>query len=118
VKAFALTAENQPASLTDLPDPELAPDAALIRIHAASVNGFDVYQASGGLMAMMPHELPTVVGRDFSGVVEAVGRMSPPATRSSGSSRVLRPCISARGRKRSPAAPSSSWPASRPASTG
>jgi NADPH:quinone reductase-like Zn-dependent oxidoreductase len=57
----------------DLPDPELAPDAALIRIHAASVNGFDVYQASGGLMAMMPHELPTVVGRDLSGVVEAVG---------------------------------------------
>src|SRR5258705_6686324 len=73
VKAFALTAENQPASLTDLPDPELAPDAALIRIHAASVNGFDVYQASGGLMAMMPHELPTVIGRDLSGVVEAVG---------------------------------------------
>jgi len=73
VKAFALTAENQPAGLTDLPDPELAPDAALIRIHAASVNGFDVYQASGGLMAMMPHELPTVVGRDLAGVVEAVG---------------------------------------------
>jgi NADPH:quinone reductase-like Zn-dependent oxidoreductase len=37
------------------------------------VNGFDVYQASGGLMAMMPHELPTVVGRDLSGVVESVG---------------------------------------------
>jgi NADPH:quinone reductase-like Zn-dependent oxidoreductase len=73
VKAFALTAENQPASLIDLPDPELAADAALIRIHAASVNGFDVYQAGGGLMAMMPHELPTVIGRDLSGVVEAVG---------------------------------------------
>jgi NADPH2:quinone reductase len=73
VKAFALTAENQPAALIDLPDPELASDAALVRIHAASVNGFDVYQASGGLMAMMPHELPTVVGRDLSGVVEAVG---------------------------------------------
>jgi hypothetical protein len=73
VKAFALIAENQPAILTDLADPELAPDAALIRIHAASVNGFDVYQASGGLMAMMPHELPTVVGRDLSGVVESVG---------------------------------------------
>jgi NADPH:quinone reductase-like Zn-dependent oxidoreductase len=73
VKAFALTAENQPATLTDLPDPDLSPDAVLVRIHAASVNGFDVFQASGGLMAMMPHELPTVVGRDFAGVVEAVG---------------------------------------------
>src|SRR5258705_9609101 len=73
VKAFALTAENQPASLTDLPDPELAPDAALIRIHAASVNGFDVYQASGGLIAMMPHEPPTVIRRGLAGVAEAVG---------------------------------------------
>jgi NADPH:quinone reductase-like Zn-dependent oxidoreductase len=73
VKAFALTTENQPASLIDLPDPELTPDGALVNIHAASVNGFDVYQATGGLMAMMPHDLPTVVGRDLAGVVQAVG---------------------------------------------
>ena len=73
MKAFALTAPDQPASLTDLPDPELAPDGALVRIHAASVNGFDLFQASGGLIAMMPHELPTVIGRDLAGVVVAVG---------------------------------------------
>jgi NADPH:quinone reductase-like Zn-dependent oxidoreductase len=42
-------------------------------VRAASVNGFDVYQASGGLMAMMPHQLPTVIGRDLAGVVGAVG---------------------------------------------
>jgi NADPH:quinone reductase-like Zn-dependent oxidoreductase len=73
MKAFALTAADQPAVLTDLPDPELAPDGALVRVRAASVNGFDVYQASGGLMAMMPHDLPTVIGRDMAGVVVAVG---------------------------------------------
>ena len=73
MKAFALTAADQPAALTQLPDPEVGADAALVRVHAASVNGFDVYQASGGLMAMMPHELPTVIGRDFAGVVVAVG---------------------------------------------
>jgi NADPH:quinone reductase-like Zn-dependent oxidoreductase len=73
MKAFALTAADKPAALTDLPDPELMPDGALVRIHAASVNGFDVYQASGGLTAMMPHEFPTVVGRDMAGVVVAVG---------------------------------------------
>ena len=73
MKAFALTVSEQPAALTDLPDPELGPDWALVRVHAASVNGFDVYQASGGLMAMMPHELPTVIGRDFAGVVLDVG---------------------------------------------
>ena len=73
MKAFALTESNEPAALTDLPDPEVAADGAVIRVHAASVNGFDVYQASGGLMAMMPHDLPTVIGRDMAGVVVAVG---------------------------------------------
>ncbi len=73
MKAFALTAPDQPAALTDLPEPELAPDAVRIRVRAASVNGFDVYQASGALMGMMEHALPTVVGRDFAGVVDALG---------------------------------------------
>jgi NADPH2:quinone reductase len=73
MKAIALTSVDQPAALTDLPDPEVATDSALIRVRAASVNGFDLYQASGGLIAMMPHELPTVIGRDLSGTVVAVG---------------------------------------------
>ena len=73
MKAFALTTADQPAALTDLPDPEIGPDEALVRVRTASVNGFDVYQASGGLMAMMPHDLPTVIGRDMAGVVVAVG---------------------------------------------
>src|SRR5215213_4458294 len=73
MKAFALTVAEQPAALTDLPDPEIARDEALVSVRAASVNGFDVYQASGGLMAMMPHQLPTVIGRDLAGVVVAVG---------------------------------------------
>jgi NADPH:quinone reductase-like Zn-dependent oxidoreductase len=73
MKAFALTTVGEPAALTELPDPELTPEGALVRVHAASVNGFDAYQASGGLMGMMPHELPTVIGRDVAGVVVAVG---------------------------------------------
>jgi len=73
VKAFALTESAKPASIVDLPEPELAPDAVRVRVRAASVNGFDVYQASGQLAAMMEHRLPTVIGRDFAGVVEAVG---------------------------------------------
>lgn len=73
MKAFALTAPDQPAALTDLSQPEVAPDAVGIRVRAASVNGFDVYQASGALMGMMEHALPTVIGRDFAGVVDAVG---------------------------------------------
>ena len=73
MKAFALLRADQPASLVDLPDPEVGPGGVLIRIHAASVNGFDVFQAGGQLTAMMEHAFPTVVGRDFAGVVEAVG---------------------------------------------
>ena len=72
MKAFALTTVDQPASLVDLPDPETAPGALRVRIRAATVNGFDVGQATGMFMGMMPHELPTVIGRDFAGVVDAV----------------------------------------------
>ena len=73
MKAFALTSPDRPAGMADLPIPELAPDAVHIRVRAASVNGFDVFQASGQLMGMMEHALPTVIGRDFAGVVETVG---------------------------------------------
>jgi NADPH:quinone reductase-like Zn-dependent oxidoreductase len=73
VKAFALLDADSHAALVDLPDPESAPDGVRVRVTAASVNGFDVFQASGNLVRMMEHRFPTVVGRDFSGVVEAVG---------------------------------------------
>lgn len=73
MKAFAMTIADQPAALAEVPDPAVAEDGVRIRVRAASVNGFDVYQASGGLMAMMPHELPTVIGRDMAGVVDVVG---------------------------------------------
>ena len=73
MKAFALTTPDQPATITELPDPELTPDGVRIRVRASSVNGFDAFQATGGLMGMMEHALPTVIGRDFAGIVEAVG---------------------------------------------
>jgi NADPH:quinone reductase-like Zn-dependent oxidoreductase len=73
MKAFALTSTDQPASLVHLPDPVVADGGVVVRMRAASVNGFDVYQASGFLASMMPHDLPTIVGRDVAGVVEAVG---------------------------------------------
>jgi len=64
---------DQPASLVELPDPELPPDGVGVRVRAASVNGFDVFQVDGYLLAMMEHVFPTVIGRDFAGVVETVG---------------------------------------------
>ena len=73
MKAFALTAADQPAQLVDLPHPEPGDDRIVVRVKAASLNGFDLFQASGRLASMIPHEYPAVVGRDFAGVVEAVG---------------------------------------------
>lgn len=73
MRAFALTAPDQPASIVELPEPELTPESVRVRVRAASVNGMDVYEANGFLMEVMEHALPTVVGRDFAGVVEAVG---------------------------------------------
>jgi NADPH2:quinone reductase len=73
MKAFALESADKPAALVTVPKPEVGEADVLVAVRAASVNGFDVYQASGFLLGMMEHALPTVVGRDFSGVVEAVG---------------------------------------------
>ena len=73
MKAFALVSADQPASLTEVPRPEVGEHDVLVAVKAASVNGIDVFQANGYLAAMMPHTYPTVVGRDFAGVVEAIG---------------------------------------------
>jgi NADPH:quinone reductase-like Zn-dependent oxidoreductase len=73
MKAFALTSADQSASIIDIPEPALESDGVKVRLGAASVNGFDVFQANGSLIAMMEHVLPTVIGRDFAGVVAGVG---------------------------------------------
>ena len=73
MKAFALSSADQPAELMDLPDPEPGDDRIVVRVRAASVNGLDLFQASGRFASMVPHEFPAIVGRDFAGVVEAVG---------------------------------------------
>ena len=73
MRAFAFESTDKPAALMSIPKPEVAEDGILISVRAASVNGFDVFQASGLAFGMMEHAFPTVVGRDFAGVVEAVG---------------------------------------------
>jgi NADPH:quinone reductase-like Zn-dependent oxidoreductase len=73
MRAFAVTADDAPAAFVDLPEPEPGDDRIVVRVRAASLNGFDLFQASGRLTSMMPHDLPAVVGRDFAGTVEAVG---------------------------------------------
>jgi NADPH2:quinone reductase len=73
VKAYAIEGPDRPAGLVTLPEPEVGVQDVLVTVHAASVNGFDVYHANECLVGMIEHRFPTVVGRRLAGVVEAIG---------------------------------------------
>jgi NADPH:quinone reductase-like Zn-dependent oxidoreductase len=73
MRAIALTQPGSaPAPLT-VADPVPAAGEVLVRVAAASLNGFDVSVAGGHLVGMMEHVYPVVLGKDFAGAVEAVG---------------------------------------------
>ena len=55
----------------DVPDPVAGPGQVLLDIHAASVNGAD-WKVRAGKYAPIA-EMPYIPGRDFSGVVSALG---------------------------------------------
>ena len=55
----------------DVPDPVAGPGQVLIDVHAASVNGADWKVRSGHYAPIT--DLPYIPGRDFSGVVSALG---------------------------------------------
>lgn len=57
----------------DAPQPAIADDDVLIRVHAAAVNPVDWKIREGYLKDFIPYNLPIVLGWDVSGVVEAVG---------------------------------------------
>ena len=53
--------------------PAIGRGEVLIRVHAAGVNPFDWYAINGYVSQYVRFELPAVLGRDVSGVIEAVG---------------------------------------------
>ena len=55
----------------DVPDPVAGPGQVLVDVHAASVNGAD-WKVRAGHYAPIT-EFPYIPGRDFSGVVSALG---------------------------------------------
>ncbi|WP_068078308.1 NADP-dependent oxidoreductase [Novosphingobium lentum] len=59
--------------LEDMPIPVPRTGEILVRIHAAGVNPFDCYAVSGYVNAYVRFTLPAVLGRDFSGIVAAIG---------------------------------------------
>lgn len=71
----ALLVQSVPATPTVAETPVPQPDAGelLVRVQASSVNGFDAATAAGYVQGMMEHRFPLVLGKDFAGVVEAIG---------------------------------------------
>jgi NADPH:quinone reductase-like Zn-dependent oxidoreductase len=73
MKAFVLPDETSSAGFLDVPSPEPGPGEIRVRVQASSVNGWDVYVAAGMARGMMEHRYPVVLGKDYAGVVDALG---------------------------------------------
>jgi NADPH:quinone reductase-like Zn-dependent oxidoreductase len=73
MKVFGLADEGASAAVIEVPTPEPGPGEVRIRVRASSVNGYDVFVASGMARGMMEHRYPVIVGKDFAGVIDAVG---------------------------------------------
>jgi NADPH:quinone reductase-like Zn-dependent oxidoreductase len=57
----------------DAPEPAAGRGELLIRVHAASVNAFDLGVAAGLMKDFLSYAFPAVIGTDLAGTVEAIG---------------------------------------------
>lgn len=73
MRSFALPAFGQSPDITEITAPEPAEGEVRVAVRAASVNGFDLSVVSGRLEDMMEHRFPVVLGKDFAGIIDAVG---------------------------------------------
>jgi NADPH:quinone reductase len=73
MRAMAIDDYGTTPTLHDLPIPDPGQGEVRVRVRAASLNGFDLAVASGAVKQYMEYRFPVVLGRDFAGVVDAVG---------------------------------------------
>lgn len=77
MKAVLLTEYGGPEKLkyvTDAPDPQIADDEILVATTATSINPVDWKIRSGAAQGRFPQTFPSILGRDLSGVVRAIGK--------------------------------------------
>jgi NADPH:quinone reductase-like Zn-dependent oxidoreductase len=72
MKAVRIQTWGQPLEVVDIPQPMPAQDEVLVKVHAASINPFDVAVHAGYMKDFF--QLPFTLGTDFSGEVVAVGQ--------------------------------------------
>ena len=75
VRALLLTQYGGPAALniSTVETPTAGAGQVLVRVHASGVNGLDWKVREGYVKDAFPLQLPTVLGIELAGVVEAVG---------------------------------------------
>lgn len=73
MKALHVPESGQPAIFGDIALPTPGAGDVLLRVLAVGLNPFDNHIAAGMLEQIIEHRFPLVLGRDASGVVEAVG---------------------------------------------
>jgi NADPH:quinone reductase len=73
MKVVALREFGQEPEVTEVEIPQPGPGEVRVRVHAASVNGFDLAVGAGMLQGAMEHRFPVVLGKDFAGTVDALG---------------------------------------------
>ena len=73
VRAVVIDGFGDAPHLATFPLPELAPDQVLVEVQAASVNAFDWKAAEGRFKDSFDYQFPVTIGRDYAGVVSAVG---------------------------------------------
>lgn len=71
--AYVITAPDAPPEFRDVPRPTVAANEVLVKVQASSINPVDALVAAGYFSKVQAHHYPTPFGRDFAGVVEAVG---------------------------------------------
>lgn len=73
MRAVVLPQFGSSPEVQDIEIPSPGAGEVLVRVRAASVNGFDLAVANGYMNGVMEHRFPLVLGKDFAGTVEALG---------------------------------------------
>ncbi|MEW9673378.1 alcohol dehydrogenase catalytic domain-containing protein [Ammoniphilus sp. 3BR4] len=75
MKAAVLTELRKPLEILQVADPDLTPDGVIIKVLASGVCRSDLHIWDGGLDGIgQSQELPFVMGHEFCGIIEEVGK--------------------------------------------